>query len=63
MAIALKMPESIYKANRKKAIKIIKEAYSVAQEVGYLVKVEDNSGATDTLYLNESYYPTPGKLV
>ncbi len=62
MAIALKMPETIYKANRKRAIKIIKEAYSVAQELGYLVKVEDN-GATDILYLNEDYYPKPGELV
>ena len=62
MAIALKMPETIYKANRKRAIKIIQEAYSVAQELGYLVKVED-SGATDILYLNEDYYPKPGELV
>ena len=62
MSIALKMPESMYKANRKRAIKIIQEAYSVAQELGYLVKIENN-GATDILYLNESYYPKPGELV
>lgn len=62
MAIALKMPESMYKRNRPKSMKIIKKAYSVAQELGYLVKVEDN-GATDILYLNESYYPEPGELV
>ena len=62
VAIALKMPESMYKANRKRASKIIHEAYSVAIKLGYLVKVENN-GATDILYLNESYYPKPGELV
>ena len=62
VAIALKMPETMYKANRKRASKIIQEAYSVAIKLGYLEKVENN-GATDILYLNESYYPKPGELV
>ena len=62
IAIALKMPKTMYKANRKRASKIIQEAYSVAIKLGYLVRVENN-GATDILYLNESYYPKPGKLV
>ena len=62
VAIALKMPESVYKGKRKRAISIIQEAYSVAIKLGYLVKVENN-GATDILYLNESYYPKPGELV
>ena len=62
VAIALKMPESMYKANRKRASKIIHEAYSVAIKLGYLIRVENN-GATDILYLNESYYPKPGELV
>jgi len=62
VAIALKMPETMYKANRKRASKIIQEAYSVAIKLGYLLEVENN-GATDTLYLNESYYPKPGELV
>jgi len=62
VAIALKMPESMYKANRKRASTIIQDAYSVAIKLGYLVKVENN-GATDTLYLNEGYYPKPGELV
>ncbi len=62
VAIALKMPETMYKANRKRASKIIQEAYSVALKLGYMIKVENN-GATDTLYLNESYYPKPGELV
>lgn len=62
VAIALKMPETMYKANRKRSSAIIQEAYSVAIKLGYLIKV-DNNGATDILYLNESYYPKPGELV
>lgn len=62
MAIALKMPETMYKANRKRASAIIQEAYSVGIKLGYLIRVENN-GATDTLYLNEGYYPKPGELV
>lgn len=62
VAIALKMPESVYKGKRKRAIKIIQEAYSVAIKLGYLVRVENN-GATDILYLNDGYYPKPGELV
>jgi hypothetical protein len=62
VAIALKMPETMYKANRKRAAKIIQEAYSVAIELGYLIKVE-NTGATDILFLKEDYYPKPGELV
>jgi hypothetical protein len=62
VAIALKMPETMYKANRKRASTIIQEAYSVAIKLGYLIKVENN-GATDILYLNEDYYPKPGELV
>ena len=62
VAITLKMPESVYKRKRKRAINIIQEAYSVAIKLGYLVKVENN-GAIDILYLNESYYPKPGELV
>lgn len=61
VAIALKMPESMYKANRKRASKIIQDAYEVAIKMGYLIKVENN-GATDILYLNENYYPKPGEL-
>lgn len=61
VAIALKMPPTMYKANRKRASKIIQEAYSVAITLGYLLKV-DNNGSTDTLFLNEGYYPKPGEL-
>ena len=60
--MALKMPETMYKANRKRASKIIQDAYEVAIKLGYLLEVKNN-GATDTLFLNESYYPKPGELV
>ena len=62
MAIALRMPETMYKRNRPRSYKIIQEAYSVAIKLGYLVKVENN-GALDILYLNERYYPKPGELM
>lgn len=62
VAIALKMPTTMYKANRKRASKIIQDAYSTAIKLGYLIRVENN-GATDILYLNESYYPKSGELV
>lgn len=61
VAIALKMPETMYKRNRDTSQKIIEKAYSTAIDLGYLVKVENN-GATDILYLNENYYPQPGEL-
>jgi len=61
IAEALKMPKSMYKANRKRASSIIQGAYDIAIELGYLVKVENN-GAIDTLYLNERFYPKPGAL-
>ncbi len=62
IAIILKMPESLYKRNRKRAFKIIQDTYATAIKLGYLERV-DNNGATDVLYLNESYYPKPGELV
>lgn len=60
IAEALNMPESMYKANRARASKIIREAYDVARKLGYLERVELGP-VNDTLYLKESYYPTPGK--
>ena len=57
----LNMPESMYKANRRRASKIIQDAYNTAIKLGYLIKVEPD-GAVDTLYLNEEFYPKPGEL-
>jgi hypothetical protein len=62
IAIELMMPETIYKANKRRAANLIKEAYSIAVKLGYLTKVEEG-GATDILYLNEDFYPKPGDLI
>ena len=61
IAITLKMPESMYKANKKRAAKIIDDAYQAAIKLNYLTKV-DRDGPTDVLYLNEKFYPQPGEL-
>jgi hypothetical protein len=61
MAITLKMPETMYKLNRKKSSKIIQDAYNLAIQLGYLIAVEKDGGI-DILVLNEEFYPEPGKL-
>lgn len=61
IAIALKMPVSVYKLNRKKGTKIIQDAYDLAIKLGYLLNVEKDGGV-DILILNEDFYPEPGKL-
>jgi hypothetical protein len=61
IAVALKMPESMYKRNRERSYKIIQQGYDSAIKLGYLLKV-DTGGGVDSLYLNESYYPKPGEL-
>lgn len=62
IAIILKMPESLYKANKKRANAVIQEAYSTAIKLNYLLEVKDD-GVTNILYLNEEYYPKPGELI
>jgi hypothetical protein len=59
IAQALKMPETLYKRNRKTAMSKIEDAYQTAIALGYLNKVESGE-VTDTLYLNEDFYPKPG---
>lgn len=61
MAITLKMPETMYKLNRKRSSKIIQDAYDLAIKLGYLIAVE-KEGGVDVLILNEEFYPEPGKL-
>lgn len=62
VAIILKMPKTMYKANKKRSVKIINDAYASAIKVGYLKKVENN-GVRDILYLNEEFYPKPLKQI
>jgi hypothetical protein len=61
IALALKMPESIYKRKIKIALQIIEDAITIALRLGYLTKVEMN-GEEYNLYLNEDFYPKPGQL-
>jgi len=61
IAITLNMPETMYKRNRARAEKIIKEAYDVASKIGYLDKV-DTSGGADVLFLNKNYFVKEGEL-
>jgi len=58
MAQALKMPETVYKRNRTRAIKILEEAYKTAQELEYLTGYERTS-TVDILTLNQNKYFEP----
>lgn len=62
VAQILNMPESMYIANRKRAMKIIEGVYTIATRLGYLHRVENN-GAVDVLYLNEEFFPQGRELV
>jgi hypothetical protein len=55
IAIAVKMPESVYKRKKDRALKILNDAYSVAQQLGYL-KEYKREGDIDHLILNERKY-------
>jgi hypothetical protein len=55
IAIAIKMPESIYKRKRKRALEILDDAYSVAKKLGYLIDFEKKD-QIHTLTLNDSKY-------
>lgn len=55
IAVAINMPESVYKKNRKRANQILEDAYEVASKVGYL-KSYKRLGFLDILELNEGKY-------
>ena len=58
MAQALKMPETVYKRNRTRAIKILDEAYKTAQDLDYLAGYE-RTATVDILELNPDKYYEP----
>lgn len=58
MAQALKMPETVYKKNRARALKILDQAYMTAQELEYLVGYE-RTVTVDILNLNPDKYYEP----
>ena len=65
VAETLKMPESIYKKNRKKAKELITACQKIALELDYLKKIDfagiDSSSTADIYYLNEEFFPQPGE--
>ena len=61
IAQALKMPETIYKRNRERALKILDEAYKTAKELEYL-KGYKRTQAVDILELNPDKYYNPEGL-
>ncbi len=58
VAIAVKMPPSVYKRKKARANKILDDIYSVAKQLGYLSSYERQEGV-DLLVLNEEKYYTP----
>ncbi len=65
LAITLKMKESLYKKNRKKAKELITACQKIALELDYLKKIDfagiDSSSTADIYYLNEEFFPQPGE--
>lgn len=58
IAVAIKMPESFYKRQKARAMKIVEDTYSVAKSLGYLLDYKQ--GEKDLLIFNEEkYYPHP----
>lgn len=55
ISTAIKMPPSIYLRKKKKANEILKDAYSVAKRLGYLIDYE-RVGHLDILILNDKKY-------
>lgn len=58
IAIAIKMPESIYKRKKKRMEEILEDAYTVAKRLGYLTDYE-HKGYVDVLTLNHDKYFSP----
>lgn len=58
IAIAIKMPESIYRRKKKRMSQILKDAYAVAKRLGYLTDFE-HKGYLDILTLNHDKYFSP----
>ncbi|MBA7522847.1 hypothetical protein ES705_14967 [subsurface metagenome] len=61
MAKKIKMPETIYKRKRVRALKILDEVYQTAQDLDYLISYE-RTATVDVLELNPDRYPSPLEL-
>ena len=55
IAMAIKMPPSIYKRKKKRVNQILDDAYAVAKRLGYLIDYQ-RTGHLDILTLNEKKY-------
>ena len=61
IAVAIKMPESVYKRKKERALSILEDAYYVSKELGYLLSYT-RKGDLDILILNEKKYLFPDTL-
>lgn len=61
VAVALRMPDSLYKRKVKRARDLLDFAYQAAQELGYLESYTRDA-VNDKLVLNPSHYPTPKEM-
>ncbi len=62
IAIAIKMPETVYKRKKDRACQILEEAYIVAKALGYL-KSYSRETVVDILELNEKKYYNPERFL
>ena len=61
IAIAIKMPESVYKRRKKRMNEILDDAYFVARELGYLTSYERASTVDVLTFRDDKYYIPGGK--
>jgi hypothetical protein len=61
IAQRIKMPETVWKRNRKVAVARLEQVYQVAKELGYLKSYRRGADGVDTLELEPSKYYRPEK--
>lgn len=57
IAVAIKMPESVYKRQKIRATEILENAYSVAKQLGYLSEYKRGMNADILIFNTEKYCP------
>ncbi len=62
IARAINMPESVYKGQKERALKILDETYATAKALGYLTDYNRKQDI-DTLFLREEKYYNPEKFL
>ena len=61
IAQRIRMPETIWRRNRKKAVERLEQVYLVAKELGYLKSYKRGADGVDTLELEPTKYYHPEK--